>query len=110
MTPENVIGYFDTLSIWGRWGDDERLGTLNLITPEVHSRAASQVRTGEVVSLSRDIDPENADPLGSGIAVVQRFRGVGEVSHHNRWTFFFVMLPWRMKGVTSSATNPIAMF
>jgi kynurenine formamidase len=27
-----------------------------------------------------------------------------------RSTFFFAMLPWRMKGVTSSATNPIAMF
>jgi hypothetical protein len=27
-----------------------------------------------------------------------------------RWAFFFAMLPWRMVGVTSSATNPIAMF
>jgi kynurenine formamidase len=28
----------------------------------------------------------------------------------SRWAFFFAMLPWRMTGVTSSATNPIAMF
>jgi hypothetical protein len=34
-----------------------------------------------VVSLSRDIDPANPDPLGSGIAVVQRFMGIGEFSH-----------------------------
>jgi len=27
-----------------------------------------------------------------------------------RWSFFFTMLPWRMVGVTSSATNPLAMF
>ena len=27
-----------------------------------------------------------------------------------RWEFFFSMLPWRLVGVTSSATNPIAMF
>jgi len=28
----------------------------------------------------------------------------------NRWDFFFAALPWRMKGVTSSATNPVAVF
>jgi kynurenine formamidase len=82
MSPEEVVGYFKTLSNWGRWGDDDRLGTLNLITPGVRRKAAALVRTGEVISLSRDIDPENADPLGSGIAVVQRFMGIGEVSHH----------------------------
>jgi len=81
-TADEVIGYFDTLSNWGRWGNDDRLGTLNLITPEARREAASLVRTGEVVSLSRDIDPANADPLHTGLAVVQRFMGIGEVSHH----------------------------
>jgi kynurenine formamidase len=80
--PEEVIGYFDKLSNWGRWGSGDRLGTLNLITAETRRRAVALVRTGEVVSLSRDIDPANPDPLGSGIAVVQRFMGIGEVSHH----------------------------
>jgi len=28
-----VIGYLKTLSNWGRWGTDDELGTLNLITP-----------------------------------------------------------------------------
>ena len=28
----------------------------------------------------------------------------------NRWDFFFAALPWRMKGVTSSASNPVAVF
>lgn len=27
-----------------------------------------------------------------------------------RWEFFFAALPWRMKGVTSSASNPVAVF
>lgn len=79
---EEVIGYVKSLSNWGRWGDDDRLGTLNNITPDVRRKAAALVQTGEVVSLSRDIDPANPDPLGSGIAVVQRFMGIGEVSHH----------------------------
>jgi kynurenine formamidase len=33
--------------------------------------------------LSRDIDPEKPDPLSSGIGGVQRFMGIGEVSHHS---------------------------
>ena len=26
-TGDDVLGYFDTLSNWGRWGDDDELGT-----------------------------------------------------------------------------------
>jgi kynurenine formamidase len=79
---ETVIGYFDELSNWGRWGADDRLGTLNLITSELRAQAAALVRSGETVPLSRDIDPENPDQLGTGLAVVQRFMGIGEVEHH----------------------------
>ena len=28
----------------------------------------------------------------------------------NRFEFFFAALPWRMKGVTLSASNPVAVF
>jgi hypothetical protein len=28
----------------------------------------------------------------------------------SRWEFFFAALPWRMVGVTSSASNPVAVF
>ena len=80
-TDEEILGYFDSLSNWGRWGEDDRLGTLNLITPEVRRSAAQLIQTGDVVSLSYDIDSENPDPLASGIAVVQRFMGIGETSH-----------------------------
>ena len=31
-TEEQVLGWFDSLSNWGRWGDDDELGTLNLIS------------------------------------------------------------------------------
>ncbi len=31
-TQDDVLGYFDTLSNWGRWGDDDELGTLHHIT------------------------------------------------------------------------------
>src|ERR1700733_8913406 len=31
---DDVRKWFNDLSNWGRWGADDRLGTLNLITPE----------------------------------------------------------------------------
>lgn len=37
---------------WGRWGDDDQRGALNLLTPEVVRAAAGSVRTGKVYSLA----------------------------------------------------------
>ncbi len=59
--------WMDELSNWGRWGDDDQLGTLNLITPPVRSQAARLVRDGEVVSLALDLnttqDALNSNPF-----------------------------------------------
>jgi kynurenine formamidase len=49
-TQADVLGYFDTLSNWGRWGDDDELGTLNHITADVRRAAAQAVRHGTSVS------------------------------------------------------------
>lgn len=38
---------------WGRWGDNDELGALNLITPAKRQEAAALVRSGRSVSLSR---------------------------------------------------------
>jgi hypothetical protein len=43
-TQDDVLGYFDTLSNWGRWGDDDQLGTLNHITDGVRLAAAPGAR------------------------------------------------------------------
>ena len=40
----------------GRWGPDDELGTLNLITPEVRRRAASLVREGVSVSMAAELN------------------------------------------------------
>jgi kynurenine formamidase len=74
----DVIGYLQTLSNWGRWGDDDRLGTLNLITDDVRRAAAGTVRDGTAVSLSFDMDPQNPDPLGHG-TIIQRYMELNEV-------------------------------
>jgi kynurenine formamidase len=82
LSEGDVLAFFSTLSNWGRWGEDDRLGTLNTITDAVRSAGAASIRSGRAVSLSRDVDPRDPDPLGSGNAVVQRFTGTGEVEEH----------------------------
>jgi kynurenine formamidase len=51
-----LLGYIDSLSNWGRWGEQDQLGTLNLITDEQRQRAAGLVQVGRVVSCAWDID------------------------------------------------------
>ena len=50
-----VLTWFDELSNWNRWGDDDRLGTLNHLTPAKRVAAAGLVRDGVSVSCSWDI-------------------------------------------------------
>src|SRR5580704_962297 len=56
MAAADVLAFHRTLSNWGRWGDDDQLGTLNLITPEVTAAAAATVRSGRSVSCARPLD------------------------------------------------------
>lgn len=46
------------LSNWGRWGKDDELGTLNLITPAKRKQAAALVREGVTVSLASNASKE----------------------------------------------------
>jgi kynurenine formamidase len=55
-TEDEVRGWLETLSNWGRWGADDELGTLNFLDPECVARAAGLVRSGEVVSCAIPID------------------------------------------------------
>jgi kynurenine formamidase len=66
-TRADVDRWSKELSNWGRWGKDDQLGALNLITPEKRRQAAALVKEGVTVSLARDLDTQrsvyNADPL-----------------------------------------------
>ncbi|MGU3501157.1 cyclase family protein [Mycobacterium sp. C31M] len=44
----------DDVRNWGRWGDDDELGTLNLITDDKVAEAAALVKKGKVISLGGD--------------------------------------------------------
>jgi kynurenine formamidase len=54
MTKNDVEVKFRKLSNWGRWGKDDELGALNLITPAKRREAAAQVREGISISLAHD--------------------------------------------------------
>ena len=59
-TEEQVIEWISSLSNWGRWGDDDESGTLNLITDAKRAQAARLVQEGITVTCSRLIVPEIA--------------------------------------------------
>ncbi len=52
------------LSNWGRWGAEDELGTINLITPRKRQEAAELVRSGEPVSLAIPFDRSGPQPHG----------------------------------------------
>jgi kynurenine formamidase len=58
VTESEVVGFLKTLSNWGRWGTEDELGTLNLITPAKRLAAARLVRDGVPVTCARPIVTE----------------------------------------------------
>jgi kynurenine formamidase len=54
-TEAEVLGWFESLSNWGRWGDNDQLGTLNLINSSHRRKAAAMVVEGVAVSCAWDI-------------------------------------------------------
>ncbi|MDA1076277.1 MAG: cyclase family protein [Proteobacteria bacterium] len=59
--------WMQEISNWGRWGADDELGTLNLITPARSKAAAALVTEGVTVSLALDLnivaDDLNTNPF-----------------------------------------------
>ncbi len=55
VTREQFDTWMTELSNWGRWGADDQLGALNLITPAKRVAAARLVQTGRTVSMARDM-------------------------------------------------------
>lgn len=59
---ETVKELSQRYSNWGRWGDDDQIGTLNLVGPQEIVAAAALVRSGRVFSLAipfGDSGPQN---------------------------------------------------
>ena len=59
--------WMEEISNWGRWGPEDELGTLNLITDETRRAAAGLVEAGVSVSMALDLNTQrdalNANPF-----------------------------------------------
>lgn len=66
ISAEEFDDLFQSVCNWGRWGDEDELGTLNYLTPHHIRHAASLVRSGRSVSMAVPINkvagPDNPRP------------------------------------------------
>ena len=73
MSRAEFDALMEEISNWGRWGDDDELGTLNLITDARRVAAAQQVTEGYPVSLSLPVNKVqgglNANPFEHDLSV-----------------------------------------
>lgn len=74
---------------WGRWGADDEIGTLNLITDEVVRGAAAEIRTGRRIPLALPLKedgvqvgmiPGRINPLHTMVQINQELFGPGTVA------------------------------
>ncbi len=61
VSDEQALGFLKSLTNWGRFGEGDQLGTLNLITAEKRRAAAALVRSGRTVSCARPLPTQPAE-------------------------------------------------
>ncbi|MDP6444708.1 MAG: cyclase family protein [Pirellulaceae bacterium] len=76
ITADDVEKMAREVSNWGRWGKDDQLGAINLITPAKRREAATLVKSGISVSLAHDVEKketaDNPDPFKHEMLLVGR--------------------------------------
>ena len=84
VTPEQYERWKKELSNWGRWGKDDEIGAMNLITPAKRRQALALVKEGVSVSLASDPDTEKA--VDNPSPYEHQMQGIGSdrwgVSYH----------------------------
>ena len=56
--PEEFHQLAKSVNNWGRWGAEDELGTINLITPDVVRRAGGLIKSGKTFSLALPLGPD----------------------------------------------------
>ena len=56
---QEVLGYFDSCSNWGKWGTEDQMGTLNYITPQKRLQAVALAAEGISIGCSRPLQPSS---------------------------------------------------
>ena len=85
-TRAEVDSYLRDRRNWGRWGKDDEIGAINLITAEKRVAAAGLVRSGRSVSLSRYFPktpgPGNVNPAQHWMRTFLRGSGGGALDYY----------------------------
>lgn len=74
-----VLGQ-DAPNNWGKWGDDDELGSLNYLDAKEVLRGAQHIRTGEVFTLQTQMGHPHGDPVFPGRESIQRENVLDESS------------------------------
>ena len=82
--PSHLVELAAEVSNWGRWGDDDELGTLNLLDDAAVARGLAAARTGARFSLAIGLDangpqlgtiPGRINPLHTMVAINMAYTG-----------------------------------
>src|SRR3989454_3949672 len=68
---------------WGRWGENDKRGMLNVITPDMVMKAAGLVKQGKVYALGEELHadvPRVITPARVGIQIIQERDGYDRVA------------------------------
>ena len=82
----DVEAYLRERRNWGRWGDNDQVGAVNLITPAKRIAAAGLVRSGRSISLAREFPKtpaaNNPTPAQHFMRTIERGGGGGALDYY----------------------------
>jgi kynurenine formamidase len=81
--PWTLKGQWGARGNWGRWGEEDKRGMLNYITPEMIVKAAGLVKQGKVYPLGEELYndvPRVITPSRVGIQIIQENDGYDRIS------------------------------
>jgi len=73
LSDQELEAMFRRCSNTGKWGPNDELGTLNYITPAKRIAAAGLVKTGEVVSVGRDLSTRQTKSNGQPVSHIMMY-------------------------------------
>jgi kynurenine formamidase len=103
-TAEEILDFYRTRRNWGRWGADDQVGAVNLITPQKRAAAAALVRTGRTVSLGRVFEPPQhfvrITPAPANVGGGYMADYYGYIYHGSAVTHFGDITAWSSRLIT----------
>src|SRR4051794_22997187 len=77
-TKEDFVQLMTQLSNWNRWGKDDQMGAINLITPAKRKQALGLVKEGASYSMARNAEMQEA--VDNPAPIVRKMTRVGSAS------------------------------